>query len=103
MRILIATTLLATLALASSVHAAPGGPGRYALDKGNVAGWTLMSPDERTEFRQKMHSAKTYDECKTYQEEHRKLMETRASEKGVTLRQPRHNACDMMKARGLFK
>lgn len=63
-----------------------------------------MTPAERTEHQAKMRSFKTYDECKTYQEEHHKQMETRAKEKGVTL--PAMGArygCDNMKARGYLK
>ena len=96
-------TLSAALLVAGSAYAAAGGPGRYAFNKGNVAGWSMMTPEERTEHRNKMHGMKTYDECKSYQEEHHKLMEARAKEKGVTLPNPRQNACDRMKAKGFIK
>lgn len=104
--------LLSAAALAASAFAAPagpggpgggGGPGRFNFDKSNVPGWSLMTSDERTEHMNRMHSAKTYDECKTYQQEHHALMQERAKEKGVTLPTPRANACDRMKARGFFK
>ena len=35
--------------------------------------------------------------------EHRAQMEARAKEKGVTLREPRQNGCDRMKAKGLIQ
>lgn len=104
--------LLSAAALAASAFAAPagpggpgggGGPGRFNFDKSNVPGWSLMTSEERTEHMNRMHSAKTYDECKTYQQEHHALMQERAKEKGVTLPTPRANACDRMKARGFFK
>ena len=76
---------------------------RFQFNRDNTYGWGLMSAEERTAHRSKMLSAKTYDECKTVQDEHHKLMETRASEKGTTLRTPRQYACDRMKARGLLK
>jgi hypothetical protein len=79
------------------------GPGRYAIDRGNTTGWTLMTDEERTAHQQKMWSFKTYDECKTYQDEHHKAMEARAKEKGKTLTPARRNACDRMKARGTIK
>jgi hypothetical protein len=63
----------------------------------------LMTPEERTEYQSKMRGMKTYDECKAYQDEHRKLMEQRAKDKGITLPAPRMNPCDRMKARGLIK
>lgn len=94
---------LSTAILASTAFAAPGGPGRFAFDKSNVPGWSLMTPEERIEHQNKMHSFKTYDECKTYQQEHHTLMQQRAKEKGATLPTPRANACDRMKARGFLQ
>ena len=72
-------------------------------NQGNTAGWSLMTPEERTAHRDKMRSLKTYDECKLVQTEHHALMLNRAKEKGVTLPEPRLNACDRMKARGILK
>jgi hypothetical protein len=37
------------------------------------------------------------------QEAHRKVMEERAKEKGVQLKPPRRNGCDIMRARGIIK
>lgn len=98
--VLAATTLIlaATLAAPSAFARGP-----YRFNQTNTAGWSLMTPEERTENMNKMHSFKTYDECKAYQEEHHKQMEARAKEKGVTMGAPRHNACDQMKARGYIK
>ena len=86
----------------------PGkGPGakrpRFQFNQDNTFGWALMSAEERTAHRDKMLSAKTYDECKAVQDERHKLMEARAKEKGTTLRPAHQNACDRMKARGLLK
>jgi hypothetical protein len=50
-----------------------------------------------------MLATKTVDECKAVQDEYRKLMDTRAKEKGVTLGTPKVNACDQMKAQGIIK
>ena len=79
------------------------GRGRMAFNQGNTAGWTMMTPEERTAHRQKMGSFKTYDECKAYQSEHHAAMEAKAKEQGKTLPTPRANACDRMKARGMIK
>ncbi len=116
------TMLSASIAL--PVHAQPGpgggpgagpgagmgpGPGaaakrpRFQFNKDNTYGWAMMSAEERTAHRNRMLSAKTYDECKAAQDEHHKLMEARAREKGTTLPGPRQNACDRMKARGQLK
>lgn len=107
--------LLAVLgaSLAAPVAAQPGsgqgmGPGggmgmHFKFDKDNTPGWALMSAKERTAHSQKMHAAKTYDECKALQTEHHQAMEARAKEKGATLPVPGANGCDRMKARGFFK
>lgn len=76
---------------------------RFRFDKNNTPGWALMSAEERTAHRKGMMAAKTYEDCKALQQEHHKSMEARAKEKGVTLRTPRYNGCDRMKARGFFK
>ena len=82
----------------------PGGKGmRYQFNQDNTPGWSLMTPEERTAHRDKMLAAKTPEECKAVQEEHHKQMAARAKEKGQTLRGPRQNACDRMKARGFYK
>jgi hypothetical protein len=108
----ITMTILLGAAIAAPTFAQPGpgmggmGPGQgrgYGFNKGNTAGWSLMSPEERTAHQQKMWSFKTYDECKAYQDEHHKAMEARAKEQGKTLPAPRANACDRMKARGIIK
>ena len=110
------------VSVALPIHAQPGpggGPGaaagpapgkgpaakrpRFQFNRDNTYGWSLMSAEERSAHRSKMLSAKTYDECKAAQDEHHKLMEARAKEKGITLPGPRQNACDRMKARGLLK
>ena len=81
-----------------------GGRGmRFDFNKDNTPGWSLMTPEERTAHREKMLAAKTPEECKAVQEEHHKQMAARAKEKGQTLRGPRQNACDRMKARGFYK
>lgn len=76
---------------------------RFQFNRDNTYGWTLMSAQERTAHRDKMLAVKTYDECKAVQDEQHALMEARAKEKGTTLRGPRQNGCDVMKARGLLK
>jgi len=72
-------TALAGIIFATSGLALAKGP--WAANKGNTLGWSLMTPAERTEHQTKMRNFKTYNECKTYQEEHHKQMETRAKDK----------------------
>lgn len=75
----------------------------FALNNDNTRGWSLMTPDERLAHRNRMFSAKTYDECKAIQSEHHKTMTERAKAQGKTLPTPRRNVCDHMKARGILK
>ncbi|MGV3572821.1 MAG: hypothetical protein ACO1PB_19670 [Ramlibacter sp.] len=108
---LAATTLLqagAALAQPGSPPASPGasapapgfrpgggprGPmGRFGSDY--TPGWAMMTPQERDAHRASMHGAKTADECRQLVEEHRKLMEQRARERGMgNFRGPRRDAC----------
>ena len=81
----------------------PGKGGRYAFNKGNTPGWSLMTAEERTAHQQKMWSFKTFDECKAYQAEHHTAMSAKAKEQGKTLPAPLANACARMKARGQIK
>lgn len=81
----------------------PGGKGRFAWNQDYTQGWTLMTSEERTAWQLNMREVKSYDECKTIQEDHRKTMEARAAEKGVKLMPQRQNGCDVMKARGFIK
>ena len=99
--------LTTALALAASVAIAQPGPGRAGKGPGfnfgpsNTRGWSLMTPQERTEHRNKMLSFKTYEECDAYRTEHHKLMEARAKEKGARVPiVPRQNMCERMKQAG---
>ncbi|MBB1077887.1 hypothetical protein HUU62_26160 [Rhodoferax sp. 4810] len=96
----------------AGMGAGPGagqmGPGAGAMrgmrfDKSNTPGWALMTAEERTAHQTQMRSVKTYDECKTLQDQQHQAMQVRAKEKGVTLMVPRQNGCDRMKARGWIK
>jgi hypothetical protein len=82
----------------------PGGKGRgprWSFGRRNTPGWSMMSNDERTEHRNKMLGMQTYADCKAYIDEHRKLMEARAKERGVAApRGPRQDMCERMKERG---
>ena len=44
----------------------------FSFNSDNTRGWSLMTPEERTAHRDKMISAKNYDECKTIQENQHK-------------------------------
>lgn len=76
---------------------------KMRFNKGNTFGWSLMSNEERAAHRQKMLATKTYEECKSLQNEHHLAMEARAKEKGKTLPEPRQMGCDRMQALDKFK
>ena len=69
----------------------------------NVRGWTLLTPEERTSFQNRMRNVETYDECVQIQTEHRGMVEVRAKEKVVNLMTPMRNMCDNLKARGAIQ
>lgn len=91
------------LPFAANAQQGKGKGAGYGFNADNTRGWGLMTAAERTEHQSKMLAAKTVDECKAVQDEHRKLMEARAKEKGTTLGTPKVNPCDQMKARGIIK
>ncbi len=81
-----------------------GGMGQGMAARGTgPRGAGLMTTAERTAFQQKMRQVKTVDECLKVQGEQRAAMAVRATERGVTLPEPRQNACENMKARGWIK
>jgi hypothetical protein len=69
---------------------------------GRGAGLNLMTPDERVAHRNQMMSLKNVDECNAYLAAHRAAMADRAAKQGVTLPEPRGNACERMQAHGRF-
>ena len=85
-------------ALAAS---APGkgqhhGAGRWGSDF--TPGWSLMTPEERKEHRERMRSMQSHDDCKKYQEQHHEQMAARAKERGgKALAAPRRDGCEGMK------
>ena len=80
-----------------------GGGRGMRFNQNTMAGWSLMTPEERTAMQTRMRASGSVGECQTLQAEHRSLMEARAKEKGVTLPAPRQNGCERMQARGFFK
>jgi hypothetical protein len=87
-------TLLAAVLAAGSfaVLAQPYGPGP-GMGPGKVPrfneqttpGWAMMTPEERKAHQERMLAFKDPAACKAYMEEHHKLMESRAKEKGKKL------------------
>lgn len=81
-----------------------GGRGRgMRFNQNNMAGWSLMTAEERSAQQTKMRGAGSLAECQSIQAEHRTVMEARAKEKGITPPTPRQNGCQRMASRGFFK
>jgi hypothetical protein len=80
---------------------APGmGRGGMGMGRGGMAGpnytpgWSLMTPQERSEHQARMQGMKTAEECRAYRDEHHQQMAERAkAQGGRTLPAPRHDAC----------
>lgn len=61
-------------------------------------GWSMMTPQERQEHRDKLKAMKTYEECKATMDQHHEQMAARAKEKGRTMpAAPRRDACAGLK------
>lgn len=74
------------------------GPGAARWGSDYTPGWALMTEQERDEHRERMRSMKTYEECKTYQEQHHEQMAARAKERdGKAPPQPQRDACSGLK------
>jgi hypothetical protein len=54
-----------------------------------IYGYRLMSEQERNDYRERMRNARSAEERQAIRDEHRKLMQARAKERGVTLPEPR--------------
>lgn len=75
-----------------------GGRGGARWGSDFTPGWSLMNPQERKDHQDRMRAMKTYDECKTYRDQHHEQMAARAKERGgKALAQPRRDACSGLK------
>ena len=54
-----------------------------------IYGYRMMNDAERNEYREKMRTARSTEERQALRDEHRKLMESRAKERGITLPEAR--------------
>ena len=76
------------------------GAGRGAARSGSdfTPGWSLMAPEERKDHQAHMRGLKTYEECKSYRDQHHEQMAARVKERGgKALFQPRRDACSGLK------
>lgn len=83
-------------ASAPSPGRGPGARGGMGprMGKDFTPGWAMMSTQERDEHHKRLQDAKTPEECRAVMDEHRKLMDQRAKERGMSgMRGPRRDAC----------
>ena len=72
------------------------GVARWGSD--DTPGWSMMTEQERKEHQDRMRAMKTYEECKTYADQHREQMGTRAKERGgQAMAQARRDPCGGLK------
>ena len=107
MRTIRILAIATAVALATAVATAQPGPGpgggpgmgpgaRWGADF--TPGWAMMTPQERQEHQSKMQSMKTYEECRSYVEQHHKQMADRARSKGGSMPdKPRNDSCAGLK------
>jgi hypothetical protein len=79
------------------------GPRAPRFGSSNTYGWSMMSPQERNEFRREMLSAQTPEQCQAAMAKHRDTIAARAKERGAAApRGPRSDMCQVMRQRGFF-
>ena len=64
-------------------------PAATAAKSEPIYGYRMMDDQERNEYRERMRNAPSAEDRQKIRDEHRKVMETRAKERGVTLPEPR--------------
>lgn len=79
------------------------GQTKIYIEDRKLAGWSIMSEQERSDLRQKMLSMKSYEECSNYVEHHFQMMHERAQEIGSTRPINRTDICHRMKSAGMFR
>ena len=86
--------------VAGSPASAPGmGRGRGAMYGPDYSpGWSMMTPEERSQHQAKMRSMTSYDECKAYVAQQHEQMAARAKAEGKQIAaQPHRDACAGLK------
>ena len=83
--------LIITLLLSVAATAQARGPVRASEE--NTRGWQLMTPEERIEHQSRIRGFKTYEECRSYQVAHHRIMEERARARSMALPQGRRDLC----------
>jgi hypothetical protein len=83
------TAMTAAIAVAMMAAATLFAADQPAPRSEPIYGYRMMNDQERNEYRDRMRNARGADARQAIRDEHRKLMEARAKERGVTLPEPR--------------
>jgi hypothetical protein len=89
---------------AGSGMSGPGESGRHRMhfNKENTPGWSMMTPDERRAYGDKMSSFTAVDECRTYQQQHMSNMQARAKQRKQSMNPSAMDPCDMLQQQGII-
>lgn len=89
------TSPLSSGPAASAVGMGPGaGHGAMRWGSDNTPGWSLMTPQERDQHREKMLAMKNQNDCKAYVAKHHEEMAARAKARGAKVpTMPRRDPC----------
>lgn len=83
------TAMTAAIAVAMMAAATLFAADQPAPKSEPIYGYRMMNDQERNEYRDRMRNARSTEERQAVRDEHRKVMEARAKERGVTLPEPR--------------
>lgn len=67
--------------------------GPWRAGPNHTPGWSMMSEQERAQHHAQLQAAKTPEECQRVMDEHRRLMQRRAAERGMPMQSPPEAAC----------
>ena len=87
--LLAAVIAAAMMTMTVSLFAAEQPSASTARKSEPIYGYRVMNDQERNDYRERMRNARSPVERQSIRNEHRKLMEARAKERGITLPEPR--------------
>jgi hypothetical protein len=94
---LLVLTLMQAL-LQGQAHAFP-----WYAQGDNIRGAELMAPEERKAYVTRLQSMKTFDECKTYMQDHYLEIDKRAKARNVMLPPVKGDPCEVIKTMGRIR
>ena len=69
--------------------------GRWRAGPRHTPGWSMMSEQERMQHREQLRGARHAEDCQRIMQEHQRLMQQRATERGAPMPRPPRAACPM--------